>query len=134
MPAGFFASIDWKNMITFKCSNDLKKLTTNNPAFPVIKELIETLITAYDTEENPYIPEYYGYIVLIEEADLGTVLELRELNCRLLDVRWEFVEKRGDFYYAACLINDEFGLAFVIPDSELLPTELRALLTKLLSN
>ncbi len=134
MPAGFFASIDWKNMITFKCSNDLKKITTINPAFPVIKELIETLITDFDTEENPYIPDYYGYIILIEEADFIRVLELRELNCRLLDVRWEFVEKRGDFYYAASLINDEFGLAFVIPDSKLLPTELSALLTTLLSH
>jgi hypothetical protein len=134
LPAGFFASIDWRKMITFKCINDLKKLQTNNPALPIIKQLVDTLITLYDTQENPYIPEYYGYIVLIEKSDVSRVLDLPEANCRLLDVRWEFVEQRGDFFYAASLINDEFGLAFVIPDADWLSLELRALMTSLASH
>ena len=121
-------------MITFKCINDLKKLQTNNPALPIIKQLVDTLITLYDTQENPYIPEYYGYIVLIEKSDVSRVLDLPEANCRLLDVRWEFVEQRGDFFYAASLINDEFGLAFVIPDADWLSLELRALMTSLASH
>ena len=129
----FFRSFLGGLLITFKCIHDLKKLAKNDSAIPVIMELIDSLITAYDTEENPYIAEYYGYIILIEEEDLTGVIEIRELNCRLLDVRWEFAEKKGDFYYAACLINDEFGLAFVIPNAEWLSDELRILLSRLLN-
>ena len=131
--AGFFTSIDWKNMITFKATSDLEKIASDNPAFPIIKELIDMLITAYDSPENPYIPEYYGYIVLIEEADVSSVLDLREANCRLIDLEWEGAMMMGDFYYAIYLANDEFGLAFVIPNAEWLPDELKALLAELLS-
>ena len=61
-------------MITFKSPTDLSKLSTADPAYPVIEELVRDLIIAYDTPEHPYTPEDYGYIVLIEEGDTDRIL------------------------------------------------------------
>lgn len=128
----FLRLLQGETMIVFKCSENLRQLDSSNPAYPIVNELIERFITTYDTQENPYIPELYGYVILIEEADVTTVLDLPEVNCRLSEVRWEFTEEMGNFYYAAYLVNDELGLAFVIPKEAWLPQELKALFQSLL--
>jgi hypothetical protein len=61
-------------MITFKSPQDLRKLSPNNPAFPVLKHLVQVLIDAYTWPGHPYPPEDYGYVVLIEEEDADRVL------------------------------------------------------------
>ncbi len=42
-------------MISFKSLEDLNKLSPTDPAYPVVKELIEQLIEAYTCENNPYV-------------------------------------------------------------------------------
>lgn len=95
-------------MITIKSHDDLNKLNTNDPAYPVMKELTELLIDAYTWDGHPYLPNDYGYLVLIEEDDADKVIDLPELQCRLVDVMWEGASMRGNFYYYAIyLANDE---------------------------
>ena len=44
-------------MITFKSRADLSKISTTDPAYPVMDELIKLFIDDYTTPEHPYIPE-----------------------------------------------------------------------------
>ena len=104
-------------MITFKSPADLSELSTADPAYPVIEELVRDLIVAYDTPEHPYAPEDYGYIVLIEEGDTDRILSEIWDDWTLLDIPWEGINRRNSFFLAIFLANNEFGLVFVIPDA-----------------
>jgi hypothetical protein len=53
-------------MLTFKAPEDINKLPSTDPAYPLIEELIEELITAYTWEGYPYNPDWYGYTILIQ--------------------------------------------------------------------
>jgi hypothetical protein len=46
-------------MLSFKEPKDIQKLSPDDPAHPVIKELIEDLISAYTWEGHPYNPDWY---------------------------------------------------------------------------
>ena len=119
-------------MKTFKSPEDLNKLSPDNPAFLTVKELIEQLISAYTWEDHPYNAEDYGYILLVEEGD--TDRELDELwdGATLLNIPWEGIMLRGDFYIAIYLANNEYGLTFVIPDADWIDGELRELIEDIL--
>ena len=71
-------------MITFKSTEDLSKLSPDDPAFPLVKELIKELIEAYTWEDHPYNPEWYGYIILIEPEDVDRTLDELWDGCTLL--------------------------------------------------
>ena len=58
-------------MLTFKSPEDIQKLSPSDPAFPLVKELIE----AYTWEGHPYNPDWYGFILYIEEADVDRTLD-----------------------------------------------------------
>ena len=53
----------------FKCLKDLKQLSPDDPAYPIVKGLVESCIVPYDSPESPYRPDDEGWIVLIEEQD-----------------------------------------------------------------
>lgn len=120
-------------MLTFKSKNDLNKLRQEDQVYPIMKDLVESLIEIYDSPERPYKPEDYGYLVLIEEADIDQVIDLPEVKCNLLDVLWEGAAMRGDFFYAIYLGNDDFGIGFVIPDKPWVKGKLRELLNELVA-
>ncbi len=120
-------------MITFKSRADLCQLSTTAPAYPVMDELIKLLIDDYTTPERPYLPDADGYQVLIEQGDVDRVLDLPELQCRLLDVPWEGASMRDGFFYAIYLANDEFGIGFLIPNLPWVKGELRDLLKELVA-
>ena len=63
-------------MLTFKSPEDISKLSPDNPAFPLVRELIKELIEAYTWEDHPYNPDWYGYIILTESASDITLDEL----------------------------------------------------------
>lgn len=67
-------------MITIKSHDDLNKIDLTNPAYPVMKELTELLIDAYTWTGHHYLPDDYGYLVLIEEASANKVIDLPELQ------------------------------------------------------
>lgn len=118
-------------MLTFKSRSDLSQLQPTNPAFPLIEDLVTNLIDAYTWEGHPYVPEDFGYIVLIEETDVDSVIDLPEVQCNLLDVLWEGAAKRGDFYLAIYLWNDDAGMSFVIPNAPWVCGKLRELLDEM---
>jgi hypothetical protein len=118
-------------MLTFKSRSDLNQLPASNPAYPLLEDLVTNLIDAYTYPGHPYIPSDYGYIVLIEEVDVDAVINLPEVQCNLLDVLWEGAAKRGDFYLAIYLWNDDAGMSFVIPDAPWVKGKLRELLDEM---
>lgn len=120
-------------MKTFKSHSDLLKLTATHPAYPLIEDLVINLIDAYTWPGHEYKPEDYGYIVLIEEADVDQIIDLPEVQCNLLDVLWEGAAKRGDFYLAIYLWNDDAGMSFVIPDAPWVKGRLRELLDEMVA-
>ena len=62
------------NMITFKSHDDLRKLHRNDPAKPVIQELVRVLIDDFTTPGHPCSADDYGYLILIETGDADRVL------------------------------------------------------------
>ena len=119
--------------MTFKCRADLCKLDPDDPAYPVMDECIKLFVDDYNTIESPYIPELYGYQVLIEESDIDKVIDLPEVACKLVDVRWESAYMREGYFYAIYLASDQLGLGFLIPDAPWLNGELRTLLEDLVA-
>ena len=115
-------------MITFKSTEDLAKLPTEDPAFPTVKELVTRLITAYTTPGQPYNHEDYGYVILIQEGDVNRTLDEIWDGCTLLDIYWEGIMLRDGFFIAIYLADNEYGLVFVIPDAPWLDGELRQMI------
>ena len=112
-------------MITFKSTEDLNKLSPDDPSYPTVKELIEQLISAYSPPGRAYDAEDDGYIILIEPEDAQRELDELWDGCTLLNIPWEGIMLQGDFFIAIYLANNEYGLTFVIPDADWVDGELR---------
>ena len=115
-------------MITFKSTEDLSKLSPDDPAFSTVKELVDRLITAYTQPGQPDNHEDYGYVILIEETDVNRTLDEIWDGCTLLDIYWEGIMLRDGYFIAIYLANNEYGLVFVIPDAPWVDGELRAMI------
>ena len=115
-------------MITFKSTEDLAKLPPSVPAFPTVKDLVERIIPEYTPPGGTYNWQDYGYVILIQEADVNRTLDEIWDGCTLLDIYWEGIMKQGDFFIAIYLANNEYGLVFVIPDAPWVDGELRQLI------
>ena len=57
----------------------------------------------------------------------GTLDEIWD-GCTLLDIYWEGIMRRGEFFIAIYLANNEYGLVFVIPDAPWVNGELRQMI------
>jgi hypothetical protein len=68
-----------------------------------------------------------GYVVLVEEKDLKTPLDLPELKGPWVDIinRCEGVVRKDGLFHCVYLTNNEFALEFLIPDEDWLSHELR---------
>ncbi len=119
-------------MITFKSTSDLDRLPDSDPAHPIVKELVNELITAYTTPGQPYNHEDYGYVILIQEGDTDRTLDEIWDGCRLVDIYWEGITLKDGFYVGIYLANNEYGLCFVIPDEPWVDGELRELIEDIL--
>lgn len=119
-------------MITFKSRADLEKLGIEDPARPIVSELIQQLIDDFTFPDRPYSPDDSGYLVLIEPEDTGRVLNDLDMPWRLIDIPWEGASMRHGFIYAVYLGTDDYGMGFVIPDAEWVNGELRELLEEIL--
>jgi len=117
-------------VITFKRHSDLEKLDPDDPARPVVEELVKVLIDDFTEPGQPYNYEDYGYVVLVEKGD--TDRELIEIDMpRLTEILWEGASMRDGFYYAVYLGTDDYGMGFVIPP-ELVDGELRDVMDEIL--
>ena len=119
-------------MITFKSTEDLGKLSPDDPAYATVKELIDQLITAYSPPGRSCDAEDDGYIILIEPEDADRTLDELWEGCTLLNIPWEGIMLQGDFFIAIYLANNEYGLTFVIPDADWVTGELRELIENIL--
>jgi len=115
-------------MLEFKSAEDLSKLSPDDPAFPIVEDLIKRLITEYIAEGYEYIPADDGWIVLIEPEDVDRELDELWEGCTLLSIYWEGISKQGDFFIAIYLANNQYGLCFVIPDAPWVNGELRKII------
>ena len=100
-------------MITFKSPEDLSKLSPDDPAFPIVKDLIKRLITNYIAEGYEYKPEDDGWICVVQQCDKDRVLSEIWSDWTLLDIPWEGISLVGDYYQGVFLANDQFGLVFL---------------------
>ena len=114
-------------MLTFKSTEDLRKLSPDDPAYSTVEELIEQLITAYSPPGRAYDPEDDGYIILIEPEDVDRTLDELWDGCTLLNLLWEGIFLRNNHFVGIWLANNEYGLSFVIPDADWVTGELRVL-------
>jgi hypothetical protein len=120
-------------MITFKSPEDLNKLSPpDDPAYATVKELIEQLISAYSPPGRTYDAEDDGYIILIEPEDARRELDELWDDCTLLTIPWEGIMKQGDFYIGIWLANNEYGLTFVIENTDWVNGELREFIEDIL--
>src|SRR6056297_3274907 len=60
------------DVITFKSPGDLAQLDPQDPAYPVLKDLIEVLIEDFPVQA--YNADDYGYLVLVEPQDTSRKL------------------------------------------------------------
>ena len=79
-------------MLEFKTPEDLSKLSPDDPAFPIVEDLVKRLITDYIAEGYDYIPDDDGYTILVEPEDADR--ELIELwdGCRLTNIMYEGIK------------------------------------------
>ena len=118
-------------MITFKSHSDLEKLNRNDPARPVMEELVEQLIDNFTEPGQVYNADDFGFLVLIEPVDADR--ELSEIDMpKLTEILWEGASMRHGFIYAVYLGTDDYGMGFVIPDAPWVDGELRELLEDIL--
>ena len=115
-------------MLTFKSFECLSQLDTDNPAHPVIQRLLNTIITEAEKCGHTYSPDNDGHIVLVDREHADRELDLFTPPRKLEDVFWEGVDVRSDHFIAVFLPNNQFGLIFVIPDADWLPSGLRRVL------
>ena len=89
-------------MKTFTSLSDLDRLADDDPARPVVKQLLEWLTAPGEFPDHPYDPEDHGYIALVEPGDEDR--ELTEIDMpRLTDIMWEGVSIIDGFYHAVYL-------------------------------
>ena len=119
-------------MITFKSHEDLRKLHPDDPARPVMEELVRVLIDDFTEPGQDYSPDDYGYLVLIEPEDVDRELNEVDMPWTLADVPWEGASMRQGFYYAVYLGTDDYGMGFVIPDAPWIDGPLRETLESIL--
>jgi hypothetical protein len=119
-------------MITFKSTEDLNKLSADDPAHDTVKELIEQLISAYSPPGRAYDAEDDGFVLLASESDVDRTLDELWDGCTLLNIPWEGIMLQGDFYIAIYLANNEYGLSVVIPNADWVHGELREMIEDIL--
>jgi hypothetical protein len=119
-------------MLTFKCPEDISKLSPDNLAYSLVQELIKDLIEAYTWEGHPYNPDWYGYIILVEPVDADRTLDELWDGATLLNIPWEGIMLKDGFFIAIYLANNEYGLSFAIPDAPWVDGELRSMIQDIL--
>ena len=73
-----------------------------------------------------------GYVVLVEETDLDSPLNLPELKGPWVDIINDFegVVRKGGLFHCVYLTNNEFAIEFLIPDEAWLSGEIRKRITE----
>ncbi len=101
-------------MITFKSEADLQQLPKDNPAYPVIEDLVQRLIIDYPS----YDPDADGFIVLLEEDDVNRNLtEIWSEPTKLCGIPFEGIFIRDGYIHFLYLRDNQYGLLFLAPEN-----------------
>jgi len=103
-------------MKIFITMQDLQQLHPQDPAFEVVRKQLEHMSDMYPRN---------GFLTLIEKTDMGEPIVLPERTLNLASVGWEGVTKRGGHYHAVLLLDNEYALEFLVPDSDWLKDDIR---------
>jgi hypothetical protein len=76
-------------MKTFTSLSDLDRLSDDDPAKPVVQQLLEWLTAPGEFPDHPYDPDDHGYIALVEPGDADRELDDIDMP-RLTDILNEF--------------------------------------------
>ena len=121
-------------MKTFTSLSDLDRLSDDDPAKPVVQQLLEWLTAPGEFPDHPYDPDVHGYIALVEPQDVDRELDDIDMP-RLTDILWEGVSIIDGHYHAVYLGAGDYRIGFVIPvGAPWLSVELRELLDSLLDD
>lgn len=113
-------------MIHFKSAQDLHQLSPDDPAYPMVADLVQRLIVNYEAEGFTYDPDADGWVVLIQEGDVDQPLtDIWDDGTKLTDLWWEGFSRQDGFLIGIYLANNQFGLCFVLPDAPWVNGELR---------
>jgi hypothetical protein len=116
-------------MITFKSEADLLRLNPTNPAYRIIEEFVQNIITDGKRSEFGYSPEADGHLVLLDPTDVeGPLTDIwGQDGYSLIDVPWEgiFKDDSGEFFICIFLANNQWALTAILPDADWLSGELR---------
>jgi hypothetical protein len=115
-------------MLTFKSFECLSQLDPDDPARPVVHDLLHSYITSAQDFDTTYVPDHDGYVVLIDREDTERKLDLFTPSRKLEDIFWEGVHVCGDYFVAVFVPNNRFSLACIIENTESLPLSLRRVL------
>ncbi len=116
-------------MLKFTSEADLLRLNPADPAYPIIEEFVQRLITEPKNSEFGYSPEADGYLVLLDQDD--TERPLTEIwgddAYSLIDVPWEGINRddSGEFFICVFIANNQWGLVAILPNQDWLCRELR---------
>jgi hypothetical protein len=116
-------------MLKFTSEADLLRLNSADPAYPIIEEFVQRLITEPKKSEFGYSPVADGYLVLLDRDDLDRPLTeiWGDDAYSLIEVPWEGVtrDESGEFFICIFLANNQWGLTAILPDRDFLTGELR---------
>ncbi len=106
-------------MITFKSEADLLRLNPADPALPVLRNLVQRIITESYKTEYPYDPENDGWIALVDQDDLDRPLTeiWGDEAYDLISIPYEGITLQDGMYIAVFLANNQFGIVFVVPEN-----------------
>ena len=97
-----------------------------------MEELVRVLIDDFTSPGHPYNADDFGYLVLIEKGDTDRVLSDVDMPWTLTNVPWEGASMRDGFYYAVYLGTDDYGMGFLIPNTDWVNGKLRKTLEEIL--
>jgi hypothetical protein len=113
-------------MLQFKSKEDLQHLPPDDPAYPLIADLVQKFVVDYEADGFGYDPDADGWICLVEEGDVDRPIdEIWDDDTRLADRYWEGFTREDGHFIGVYLANDQWGLAVVVPDEPWINGELR---------
>ena len=113
-------------MIQLKSRDDLRQVSLDDPAYPILDDLVRRLIDEYEAEGFHHDPDADGWVVLVEPHDIDRgITEIWDADTTLADLLWEGFTLRDGHFIGVYLANNQWGLAVVIPDAPWLNGTLR---------
>lgn len=116
-------------MLTFKSFEDVdRQLLPQHSGYKLIKNLCHHFMVGdvEDSDNYKYITEDDGYLILLEDSDMGkplTPIWPGPSAYTMTDVPWESWSEIDNFYVGVYLANNQYGLVFVLdkltPDDKL---------------